>query len=159
MIPTCEARRRGWPASPWAAGLLLLALSACPEPAGAPSSAAGQVRRYTVRAEVVGLPTPGRPVRELTVRHEPIDDFADRTGAVVGMGSMVMAIPLAPGLSLPGIAAGDAVELRLAVDFARPGLWVEQVERLPAGTALRFGPARPAAVSAPPAAPAGSSRR
>lgn len=136
------------------AALLLLALAACRDSAPAPASGpapgpADGLRRYTVRAELVRLPDPAAPRREVALRHEAIDDFADANGKVVGMGAMVMPFELAPGVSLDGLAAGEKVEARFAVGWSPPLLRVEQLRKLPADTALEFRAARPAAARAP----------
>jgi Cu/Ag efflux protein CusF len=129
--------------------LTLLSLAACRDSAPGPTSgsagAADGLRRYTVRAELVRLPDPAAPRREVALRHEAIDDFADAGGKVVGMGSMVMPFELAPGVQLDGAAVGDEVEVRFAVGWSPPVLRVEQLRRLPAGTALEFRAARPPA--------------
>ena len=80
---------------------------------------------------------PAQPA-QLTLRHEAIPGFVDRTGVVVGMGSMVMALDLGPGASAEGLAPGDKLEVVLAVDWARPLVQIERVEKLPAATALRL---------------------
>lgn len=136
------------------AALLLLALAACRDSAPAPAAGpapgpADGLRRYTVRAELVRLPDPAAPRREVALRHEAIDDFADANGKVVGMGAMVMPFELAPGVSLDGLAAGEKVEARFAVGWSPPLLRVEQLRKLPADTALEFRAARPAAARAP----------
>ena len=108
---------------------------------GAPAGG-GELRRYTVRGEIVQLPSADRPGSDLMVRHEAIDDFVDGTGQIVGMDSMVMPFRVDPAVSLQGLAVGDPIALRFAMDWEKPSLRVESVERLPPGTALRFGPAR-----------------
>lgn len=130
---------------PLALAALALSLAACDsrQPAGKAEPAAAAPTRYTVRAELVALPEPGARVREVELRHEAIDDFRDGSGAVVGMDAMVMPFALEPGVSLDGVGLGDAVEVVLAVDFGRPMLRVERLRKLPAGTALTFGKARP----------------
>jgi hypothetical protein len=89
---------------------------------------------------VVRLPEPGKPGPELAVRHEAIPTFVDRTGAVTGMHAMVMPFAVGPEVPLAGLAAGDKIELRFAVDWGRVAFWVESVQRLPATTPLDFGP-------------------
>lgn len=111
------------------------------------SAAAPGPRRYTVRAEVVKLPEAGGP-RQVSLRHEAIDDFANAEGAVVGMNAMVMPFDLAPELSLDGVAVGDKVEVTFAVDWSRPSMQVERLARLPPDTALTFGKARAAGAAA-----------
>ena len=114
--------------------------------AAAPTAAAGDgLHRYTVRAEIVRLPDPAAPRREVALRHEAIDDFADASGKVVGMGAMVMPFELAPGVSLDGVGVGEKVEARFAVGWSPPVLRVEELRKLPASTALEFRAARPPA--------------
>jgi len=103
----------------------------------------GGSHTYDVRAQVLRLKEPGRPGAEVVVRHEPIDDYVDRWGTLVGMDSMEMSFPVAPPLSLAGIAVGDRVALRFTVDYDGPSLRVERLERLPPDTVLTFGKAHP----------------
>jgi hypothetical protein len=100
-------------------------------------------RRYTVRAEVLRLPVPGEPRPEMVLRHEAIDDFVDAHGRAVGMSAMVMPFAVGSGVALAGIHVGDKVEVRLGVDWLGPTFQVEEVARLPEGTALHFGEAHP----------------
>ena len=104
-------------------------------PAGAPGPAAA-VHRYVVRGEIARLPA--RAGDEVMVRHEAIPDFRDREGAVVGMDAMVMGFQVTPELPLAGLRVGDKVRLAFAVDWSRPSLTVERIERLPPATELRF---------------------
>jgi hypothetical protein len=90
-----------------------------------------------VRAEVVALPP--KPGGELVLRHEAIPDFTDKSGAVVGMSSMVMPFPVAPDLSLAAIAPGDKIELVLSLDWARGKYLIESLKKLPAATVLNLG--------------------
>jgi Cu/Ag efflux protein CusF len=129
-------------------GPILLALSvtstACREGSRAPAAggASNELHhRYSVRGEIVSLP--GAGARQLSLRHEAIDDFADAGGKVVGMGSMVMPFDLAPGVALDGLQAGDKVEARIAVGWSPSLLQVEQLRKLPADTPLEFRAARP----------------
>ncbi|GEJ58097.1 copper-binding protein [Anaeromyxobacter diazotrophicus] len=120
-----------------AAALAALALAAACRGGSAPAAGAA-ARRYTVRGEVVALPRPQAKPAQLTLRHEAIPGFADATGAVVGMPSMVMALDLGPAASTAGLAPGDKVEAVLAVDFSRPLVQIERLDKLPASTALRL---------------------
>ena len=128
-------------------GPILLALAvtstACREGSGAPAAggASNELHRYTVRGAIVSLP--GAGARQLSLRHEAIDDFADAGGKVVGMGSMVMPFDLAPGVALGGLQTGDKVEARIAVGWSPSLLQVEQLRKLPADTPLEFRAARP----------------
>ena len=112
-------------------------------PAAAAPVQGTQARRYVVRGEVIRLPSPSARSQEVFIRHEPIDDFADSSGRVVGMASMTMPFPMAPLALAAGLAVGDKVELRFMVDWTGPTFQVEHVEKLPHDTRLRFGPASP----------------
>lgn len=128
----------------WVALAVLLA-AACQEGSRAPAGANGasnELHRYTVRGEIVRLPAATGP-RQLSLRHEAIDDFADAAGKVVGMGSMVMPFDLAPGVALDGLQAGAKVEARIAVGWSPPLLQIEQLKELPADTTLELRAARP----------------
>ena len=119
--------------------LSLLLLAACS--VSAPTAVSG-TRTYTVRGEVLQAPSPVASGAQVLVRHEAIDDFVDATGKVVGMDAMVMPFDVAPPLTAKDLAVGDKVEVRFSMDWKGPRLRVERMERLPPGTALRFGPAR-----------------
>jgi Cu/Ag efflux protein CusF len=121
-----------------AVALALLVPACRGEPA--PSPAAAAARRYTVRGEILGVRD---APRELTIRHEAIDDFADRSGAIVGMNAMVMPFPVDRGVPIDGLAPGDKVRVRFAMDWEKNRFAVESIEKLPPGTALQFGKARP----------------
>lgn len=129
--------------------LLTVALAAfvpgCRERGGSPSGdqAAASARRYTVRGEIVRLPAPSGAARQVAIRHEPIDDFVNEAGAVVGMDSMVMQFDVAPGIALDEVRPGDKVEVRLAVAWSPPLLRIEELRKLPADTVLRLGAAQP----------------
>ena len=141
--------REGVACIPGGAGALLgllLVLPGCRggEAPATPSAAQGPTaRRYTVRGEVVRLPAPASRDGELFVRHEPIDDFVDGSGRVVGMASMTMPFPVAPGAFAGQLAVGDKIEFRFLVDWAGPAFKIEHIDLLPAATQLRFGPTTP----------------
>lgn len=101
------------------------------------AASAGPRARYTVRAEVVAVPP--RPGGELLLRHEAIPQFTDRSGAVVGMKSMVMPFPVPASLPLEGITPGDKIELVFSVDWESGKYTVQSVEKLPAATELKLG--------------------
>ena len=110
----------------------------------APRGGATQARRYTVRGEVVRVPTPASQGGEVFIRHEPIDDFTDSSGKVVGMSSMTMPFPMGPEVVSAPLAPGDKVEIRFLVDWSGPTFRIEHVDKLTPETRLRFGPAAPA---------------
>jgi Cu/Ag efflux protein CusF len=100
-------------------------------------------RTYTVRGQIAQLPDPAKPSATLQIKHEAIDDFAGRDGSL-GMDSMTMPFPLAPGVSLEGLAVGDIVEFVFELDWsASPTYRVTRIAELPADTALVFTTAKP----------------
>jgi Cu/Ag efflux protein CusF len=119
--------------------LAALAVLACRGGPGGSEQQAATARRYTVRGEIVTLPSSGAAARQIAIRHEAIPDFADKDGKVVGMGAMVMPFELAPGVALDGMQEGDPVELLLLVDWAGPTLRIERLTELPPRTPLSFG--------------------
>jgi len=119
---------------------LLLVIAACSAPV--PPAPAG-ARVYAVRGEVVQAPSPVVAGIQLLVRHEAIDDFVDASGKVVGMDAMIMPFDAATPVVAKDLAVGDKVAVRFSMDWKEPRLRVEGIERLPPGTVLRFGPARP----------------
>ncbi|MCB1032420.1 MAG: copper-binding protein [Acidobacteria bacterium] len=123
-----------------ALGLLLVAAAGCSgeKPSGTPPAT------YTVRGMVRELPQADRPTSEFAVRHEPIDDFVNPAGKVVGMDSMTMPFPIAKGLDLEGFAIGDPIEMTLVVDWdGDQPVQVTEVRELPPDTELEFRKARP----------------
>ena len=98
---------------------------------------------YTVRGQVEQVPAKDQPLAEFVVKHEPIDTFKNPNGTL-GMDTMSMPFPPAPGLDVSRFAAGDIVEMDLAV-WTTPGqrgYELRRVVKLPADTALRFGKAQ-----------------
>lgn len=118
--------------------LLVVALAvACGGEQRAP--APGPDATYAVRGEIVRLPAEGS--REIWIRHEPIPDFRNVSGEVVGMDSMTMPFTLATGESLEGLAVGARVEFRLEMRWGGgPPAAVAGLRALPAGTRLSFDP-------------------
>jgi Cu/Ag efflux protein CusF len=122
-------------------GALLAATAAAATLACSDAVATG--RDYTVRGQVIQLPAPGLS-GELLVRHEPIDDFVNRSGDTVGMDSMTMGFPVDRGVALDGVATGDVVEVVVHIDWdADRPVAINRLRKLPAGTKLDFRPARP----------------
>jgi len=118
--------------------LLVVALAAaCGGEKRAP--AAGPDATYAVRGEIVRLPAEGS--REIWIRHEPIPDFKNVSGEVVGMDSMTMPFTLAAGESLEGLAVGARIGFRLEMRWSGgPPAAVSALEPLPADTRLSFDP-------------------
>ncbi len=96
---------------------------------------------YTVRGVVERLPQVGGPDSGLYIHHAAIPSFRDEHGKVVGMMSMTMPFPVAAGVSLAGIAPGDAVQFTFAVEWKQPaGYQLTRIEKLPPGTVVDFNP-------------------
>jgi Cu/Ag efflux protein CusF len=68
---------------------------------------------YTVKGIIKGMPGDGLAKNEMLVKHQPIPDYRDDTGMIVGMMGMTMPFYLKEGLSLDGLKAGDNVELKV----------------------------------------------
>jgi hypothetical protein len=101
-------------------------------------------RDYTLRAQVAQAPDPANPAAGLYLYHEAIDDWVSRDGKVEGMDPMTMPFPVAPGVSLTGLAAGDKVEVTLHADWsADTAIRITSLRELPADTRLDFRAARP----------------
>ena len=93
------------------------------------------------------MAAPGKPTSQLVIEHEPVNDFENPDGTR-GMASMSMPFMTGPGVSLAGLAVGDAVAFDLAVWYGSDGKTIEsyavtKIEKLPAGTELHFGAAVP----------------
>ena len=130
------------------ASAMLLALWSCHvagcsrAPAPAPATKADQV--YTLRGQIAMLPDPAKPANELQIRHEPIPNFVNKEGKVVGMNAMIMPFTPAPGLSLSELAVGDIVEFTFEVRWtSRPASRVTTIRKLAADTKLDFGRVAP----------------
>lgn len=86
--------------------------------------------RYSTNAEVVEL-DPGPPLR-LVLHHDPIPDFRDAAGKVVGMKAMKMAFGLGPGVDATTAKVGDRIQIIFDVDYERPErLVIQQLSHLP----------------------------
>lgn len=110
--------------------------------------AAKPSQTYTVRGRVVQLLDPAKATSEFMVHHEPIPNFADETGRVVGMAEMTMPFTPGPPVRMDGLAVGDAVEIKWVVwtrppsgEGSRPSLdaLAMKVTKLPAETKLNLG--------------------
>ncbi|TVQ60919.1 MAG: hypothetical protein EA378_10100 [Phycisphaerales bacterium] len=100
---------------------------------------AGGARVYTVRGQVVQLPT--SPTTEFQVRHEAIPDFEDRNGETVGMNVMIMPFPLARGVSIESYEIGDKIEIEMGVNWTQTPAWAAtRIRKLPDDTALDWTP-------------------
>jgi Cu/Ag efflux protein CusF len=74
---------------------------------GAVSLSDEEVYSYTAK----GLPGNGRASNEIIVKHEPIPNYRDEAGNVVGMMAMTMPFYLAEATKIEGINVGDSIEL------------------------------------------------
>lgn len=121
-------------------GAVTLAIAAC-EGQSPPAPAAGATaatRTYAVRGEVLQVAGDA-----LTIRHEPIDDFAGPDGRVVGMDTMAMRFHLAPQPPTATFKQGDKLAFRLEVRPSEPRFVITDAHRLPPDTVLEFRAARP----------------
>ena len=99
---------------------------------------------YTVRGVITGLPTPGKPMSELTIHHEPVPSFVDREGKTVGMASMEMPFTPARGVSLSRLTVGQKVEFTFEVRWKHsPFSRLTRIGVLPANTVLDLGGNKP----------------
>jgi Cu/Ag efflux protein CusF len=123
-----------------------------------PKGAASDAQAYVIRGEVISVPQAGKPGAQFIVKHEPIDNFRDASGQVVGMSTMGM--PFTPGkdVSLEGIRPGDKIEMRWVMQWKPEAKeYVESVQKLPKETQLRFGKAHPPTAS-PTTMPSGNEK-
>lgn len=94
---------------------------------------------YTVRGEVAALPEVGKPSTELMIRHEAIDNFANRKGEVVGMSAMIMEFPPQKGVDVRSLRLGDKVEVEFSVWWTTAPPWLAtRITKLPAETKLEY---------------------
>lgn len=124
------------------------------------AEAAVRRHRYTVRGQIISLPT---PQQDLVVRHEAMPHFVGENG-VMGMDTMSMGFPTIEGMALEGLKPGDPVEMDFEVDFdiktgKLTGYRATAVRPLSPDTVLDFTPlpaaaTEPAVPAAEPAAPA-----
>jgi Cu/Ag efflux protein CusF len=125
-------------------------------PAASPSATPSQAgQSYTVRGVIEQVPDAAKPANTLRIHHEAIPGFMS-AGKLVGMAEMSMPFPVAPGVSLDGLAIGDAVEFVFEVqEKPRLDYRVTRITKLPAGTPLNFSDSK-ATDPAPGSAPKGS---
>lgn len=98
--------------------------------------------RYELQGIVERLPQ--GPDNSLYIRHEAIDDFRDAHGEIVGMDSMTMPFPVAEGVPLEGVEAGDPIAFTFEVRWNdQPRFQVTSLRELPAGTEIEFRRAVP----------------
>jgi Cu/Ag efflux protein CusF len=86
------------------------------------SATAQNVFTYTVQGVVRAMPGNGRAKNELLVKHEPIPQYRDRAGNIVGMKAMTMPFYLADSVSLHDIHVGDSVTMTVKQRL-KPEFW------------------------------------
>ena len=112
------------------------------------AAAVSDAQAYVVRGEVISVPQADKPGTEFIVKHEPVDNFRNASGQIVGMSTMGM--PFTPGkdVLLDGIKPGDKIEMRWVMQWKPEAKeYVESVRKLPMETQLRFGDAHPPTTS------------
>jgi len=120
-----------------------------------PAKAASDARMYVIRGEVISVPQDGKPGTQFIVKHEPIDNYRDASGRVVGMSTMGMPFTPGEGVSLEGMRPGDKIEMKWVIQWKPEAKeYVESLRKLPPETQLRFGKAHPPTTS--PAIPSES---
>lgn len=100
-------------------------------------------RNYQLRGIITVIPDG----HSLKIRHEPIDDFVDNFGDVVGMSSMTMPFEVAPELPLGELSPGDKIAFDWSVDWGKNAHRITRLTKLPPDTELHFGPAHPPAAT------------
>lgn len=99
---------------------------------------------YTVRGEVVTVPSSDDEERTLSIRHEAIDDYKGVGGEIWGMDSMTMPFPVADEVSFDDVEVGDKIRFTLAVDwFGEEPVAITGIEEIDPATELEFRKARP----------------
>jgi Cu/Ag efflux protein CusF len=90
-----------------------LLAAACSILIGATIAMADQVYSYTVTGVIRALPGNGRAANEILVKHDPIPDYRDEGGNVVGMMAMTMPFYLADPQAAANLQVGDTVKMVL----------------------------------------------
>lgn len=76
-------------------------------------SFAQNIFTYQVTGTVRAMPGNGRAPNELLVKHDPIPQYRDRAGNIVGMKAMTMPFYVADDVRLDGIKVGDTVTMQV----------------------------------------------
>ncbi|HEX2994788.1 MAG TPA: hypothetical protein VHP14_08190 [Anaerolineales bacterium] len=109
-----------------------------------PAGMASDAQTYVIRGEVISVPQAGKPGTALIVKHEPVDNFRNASGQIVGMSTMGMPFTPGKGVLLEGIKPGDKIEMRWVMRWKPEAKeYAESVRKLPMETQLRFGDAHP----------------
>lgn len=144
----CEDRKPPAEGTPAATGTTPTVPAAAPDavtppaPTAPTAAAAPAVVTYTSQGLIANArETQGGLL--VQIHHEPIPEFKDRTGKVIGMKEMVMDFPAQPS-AMQGVAVGDAVTFTFEVDWTKtPAHRLMTVQKLPPGTELRIGTTAP----------------
>lgn len=123
----------------WRRLALLVVLVALPMGCG--ESAESELPEvYSVRGEVVQLPSPDNPASSFLVHHEAIPMFLNANGQVEPMPEMTMEFPPAAGLDVSQLNVGDKVRLTFEVSWSGPnkGWEATKVDVLLPDTPLDF---------------------
>ena len=105
------------------------------------SETAAASHSYKVRGIVkhVGI---GPKKTMLTIHHEAIPDWTNRSGKKMGMMSMSMDFTASPSLDIGGVKAGDKVAFAVDVYYgANTRMEVTSIEKLPSPTELELSKA------------------
>jgi len=96
---------------------------------------------YITRGRITTIPTPDSPASELTITHEPLPEFKNRKGEVVGMGSHAMPFgAVAPGVLPEQLRVGDLIEMTYEVRWdSRPRTLITAMKPLPSDATLNLG--------------------
>ena len=103
-------------------------------------SPADEPHVYTVRGEIISVPSADKPLADLEIRHEAIPDFKHADNVVHGMKSMIMPFPVDEAVTLDGIEIGDLVQFTFETVWGEnyPDYRVTEITELPAETKLDF---------------------
>jgi hypothetical protein len=109
-----------------------------------PTGAASDAQIYLIRGEVLSVQKADKPGMEFIVKHEPVDNFRNASGQIVGMSTMGMPFTPGKGILLDGIKPGDKIEMRWVMQWKPEAKeYVESVRKLPMEAQLLFGDAHP----------------
>ena len=114
-----------------------MCLAGCSGEDGGAAPTVEVVHTYTVRGRIVSLPSAEDPASELRIHHEAIDTFKSAAGEATPMKAMTMTFPPAEGVSLDGLAVGDAVEFVFRMQWEPVvGMSTTSIKKLPADAVL-----------------------
>lgn len=114
-------------------------LPACSEEPGPAASSDSVIHTYTIRGQIVSLPSADDPASELRIRHEAIHDFKNADSEPDPMDAMTMSFPPGPDVSLDDLAVGDPIEFVFEMQWApATQMSATAIKKLPADTQLVF---------------------